>query len=193
MGKNRAILYRIIRYPIIGAIRLLYRPKIIDRNNIPKGAVVLACNHKNNIDPLLVVTVTRRTVFFMAKNSLHKGLKKHFFRSVGTIPVDRSIKDETAKSSAVELLQDGKILGIFPEGTHNRTTDPIIPFKYGAVSFAKKTNSPVVPMAIISTYKKFKRTTIRIGKPFYIGNMDLEKANKLLEKKVKDLLKQGNS
>lgn len=56
---------------------------------------------------------------------------------MGCIPVDRKIHDENAKSEAIEVLKNNEVIGIFPEGTVNRTNDIILPFKYGAVSFAK--------------------------------------------------------
>lgn len=189
--KDEPVLYRIIRYPVIWILRGIYRAKIVGKQNIPKnGPVILACTHKNNFDPGLMLAATRRTVLFMTKDKLHKGFFAPFFRSIGTIPVNRSIKDINAKNIAIEILKKGKVLGIFPEGTHNKTKDLIMPFKFGAVSFAKKTEALIVPCAIVGEYKMFRKgLMIIIGTPFSVADMELEEANKLLETKVIELIK----
>ena len=79
-------------------------------------------------------------------------------------------------------------MGIFPEGTINRTKDIIMPFKKGAVVMAIKTNSPIVPFAINGKYKK-NELKIIFGKPYYPKTEDAEKEIEILEDKVIDLIK----
>ncbi len=191
MKNNSKIIYYLMRYALSPIFKLLYRPKIINRTYIPKkGPIILCGNHKHNFDPLLVVISTRRQVHFLAKKELFSGFKKHFFKSVGCIPVDRQIKDEKAKAKALEYLNNKAAIGLFPEGTRNKTKDLLLlPFKYGAVSFAKKTNALIVPFAIIDTFKIFSnKLKIIYGKPFSINDMNLESANKLLYQKIEKLL-----
>ena len=108
---------------------------------------------------------------------------------MGCISVDRSIHDKKAKTSAIEVLKDGGIVGIFPEGTTNKTDKIILPFKYGAVSIASKSNAYIVPFSITGAY--FKRNIkITYGKP-YKASDDLVKENKILEDKVIKLLKEN--
>lgn len=194
MAKNRAIMYRVLRYPIKLLLKIIYNPKTINKHFIPKtGPIVIAGNHKHDFDPLLICNATKRTCFFMSKIELHQGKFRHFFKSVGTIPVDRAIHDDTAKSKAVEILEEGKVLGIFPEGTRNKTKEIVLPFKFGAVSFAKKTNALVVPFAITGEYTKFKNTLqVRFAKPIDVSNMSLEEANKLLQDTVEKMLVEDN-
>ena len=110
-----------------------------------------------------------------------------FFKSVGCIPVNRSIHDDVAKEEAMNVLRDGKALGIFPEGTRNKTDAFLLPFRFGCVSMAKKNDAYIVPFAVTGTYKfRSKNLVYRIGKPFKVGDMDLEKANKELEKIMMD-------
>lgn len=176
------ILYRIVRtlgYPIF---LLLYRPEFEGRNNIPKsGSVILAGNHTNNLDAAIMLAGPTRVVHMLAKKELFKSkISNAFFRSMGCIPVDRKIHDENAKSEAIEVLKNNEVIGIFPEGTVNRTNDIILPFKYGAVSFAKKTGAYIVPFTITSKYKLFRRSIkITYGKPYKVTN-DLEIENKKL-------------
>lgn len=176
------ILYRIVRtlgYPIF---LLLYRPEFEGRNNIPKsGSVILAGNHTNNLDAAIMLAGPKRVVHMLAKKELFKSkISNAFFRSMGCIPVDRKIHDENAKSEAIEVLKNNEVIGIFPEGTINRTNDIILPFKYGAVSFAKKTGAYIVPFTITGKYKLFRRSIkITYGKPYKVTD-DLEIENKKL-------------
>ncbi len=176
------ILYRIVRtlgYPIF---LLLYRPEFEGRNNIPKsGSVILAGNHTNNLDAAIMVAGPKRVVHMLAKKELFKSkISNAFFRSMGCIPVDRKIHDENAKSEAIEVLKNNEVIGIFPEGTVNRTNDIILPFKYGAVSFAKKTGAYIIPFTITGKYKLFRRSIkITYGKPYKVTD-DLEIENKKL-------------
>ncbi len=176
------ILYRIVRtlgYPIF---LLLYRPEFEGRNNIPKsGSVILAGNHTNNLDAAIMLAGPKRVVHMLAKKELFKSkISNAFFRSMGCIPVDRKIHDENAKSEAIEVLKNNEVIGIFPEGTVNRTNDIILPFKYGAVSFAKKTGAYIIPFTITGKYKLFRRSIkITYGKPYKVTD-DLEIENKKL-------------
>ena len=176
------ILYRIVRtlgYPIF---LLLYRPEFEGRSNIPKsGSVILAGNHTNNLDAAIMLAGPKRVVHMLAKKELFKSkISNAFFRSMGCIPVDRKIHDENAKNEAIEVLKNNEVIGIFPEGTVNRTNDIILPFKYGTVSFAKKTGAYIVPFTITGKYKLFRRSIkITYGKPYKVID-DLEIENKKL-------------
>ena len=190
------ILYRIVRtlgYPIF---LLLYRPEFEGRNNIPKsGSVILAGNHTNNLDAAIMLAGPRRVVHMLAKKELFKSkISNAFFRSMGCIPVDRKIHDENAKSEAIEVLKNNEVIGIFPEGTVNRTDDIILPFKYGAVSFAKKTGAYIVPFTITGKYKLFRRSIkITYGKPYKVTD-DLEIENeKLMNIITKMLIKERDN
>ena len=189
--KMDAIVYRILR-PIIKVLFMfLYRPTIIGRENIPKkGRVVICGNHTHNWDSAMLITSTKRTVHFLAKDELFRGIGKYFFKSMACIPVNRRQKDPSARESAIKVLEEDKVIGIFPEGTFNKTKDIVMPFKYGAVSMASKTDSYIVPFSITGKYKMFKKNSIRIcfGKPYKIKTKDLTEANNDLMEKVKDLI-----
>lgn len=176
------ILYRVIRTLLYPIFLLVYRPEFEGRNNIPKsGSVILAGNHTNNLDAAIMLAGPTRVVHMLAKKELFKSkISNAFFRSMGCIPVDRKIHDENAKSEAIEVLKNNEVIGIFPEGTVNRTNDIILPFKYGAVSFAKKTGAYIIPFTITGKYKLFRRSIkITYGKPYKVTD-DLEIENKKL-------------
>jgi 1-acyl-sn-glycerol-3-phosphate acyltransferase len=189
--KKDALIYRILRPIIKGLFIFLYRPNIIGSENIPKdGRVVVCGNHTHNWDSPLLMCSTKRTIHFLAKDELFKGIGKYFFKSMACIPVNRRQKDRNALESAVKVLEADKVIGIFPEGTFNRTNDIVMPFKYGAVSMASKTNSTIVPFSITGKYRLFKKNSVTIcfGKPYKMKTDDLTKANEDLMEKVSKLI-----
>ena len=186
---KESILYKILR-PMDKLFMKLFRPIYINIDNIPKnGAVVLAGNHTSKLDPLLLMSSTDRCIHFLSKVELFKGLKKYFFNGLGMIPVDRKRKNPEAIDMANKYLLNDKVIGIFPEGTINKTDDIIMPFKYGAVSMAKSTNSYIVPFAITNKYKFLRRSVIiSFGKPYKVTK-DIDIENKKLEQKVIELIR----
>ena len=134
--------------------KLKYHPTVYGKENIPaKGPIILCGNHRHVHDQYNVMIVTKRVVHYMAKDEYFKGIHRWFYKMAGCISVDRSIHDTKAKSEALKVLESGGALGIFPEGTRNKTIGTpyevdLLPFKYGAVSLAKKTNALIVPFGI---------------------------------------------
>ena len=128
----------------------------------------------------------------MAKKEYFDGKMAWFFKMAGCIPVNRSIKDENAKKRALDILDKGQAIGLFPEGTRNRTKDFLLPFKFGAVSMAQKTDAYIVPVGITGDYKfRSKNLVTRIGKPFKVADMSLEDANDKLKKEISKLMKKN--
>lgn len=192
MKKDKMYMYRFLK-PVLGLIfKLYYNPTIIGKENIPKeGSILIVGNHKHLFDQCLAIIATKRPIHYMAKKEYFDGKFAWFFRMVGCIPVDRSRKDENAKKKALEVLNNGYALGLFPEGTRNKTDQFLLPFKYGAVSMANKTDSYLVPFGITGDYKfRSKNLMIRFGKPFKADD-DLEKANKKLEAEVEKLMREN--
>lgn len=186
---NKMIGFRISKGILSVFFKLFFHPKIIGRENIPEtGGVILAGNHRRIFDPCMPIISTKRPVHYMAKKELFSGIFGWFFKLVGCIPVDRGHDNTLAKNEAIKVLEEGEVLGIFPEGTRNKTDDILLPFKYGAVSMSKKTNAYIVPFAITGKYKLFNNDlTIKFGKAF-IASSDLDDANNLLSDRIKGLI-----
>ena len=187
--------YKFVK-PVLGLIfRVYYNPKVIGKENIPKdGSIIVAGNHKHVMDQCGVIIATKRVIHYMAKKEYFDGRHAWFFKMMGCISVNRSIHDEKAKEEALNVLKDGKALGIFPEGTRNKTEAFLLPFKFGCVSMAQKTNSYIVPFSVTGDYKfRSKNLVYRIGKPFKVDKMDLENANKRLYKAIGDLMRKSLS
>jgi len=176
------LFYRTIRPIVTFLIKLVYRPNYIGLENIPKsGRIVLAGNHTNNFDSPLLLSCTKRVIHYLAKEELTKGILGPGFKAMGIIPVNRAIHDKNALNSAINTLNEDKVIGIFPEGTINRTDDIIMPFKIGAVKMASETNAPIIPFTITGEYKPFKKgLTIEFYKPMKIKKDNLTNENEKL-------------
>ena len=185
--------YRFMR-PIVKAFTNIFlRPKYEGLENIPKdGGYVFAGNHTHIMDPLLLISSNKRSVHFLAKIELWKFPKNIIFDNLGLIPVNRQKGDKKALDSAIKCLENGSIIGIFPEGTTIKDENvTLLPFKFGAASLAHKTNSIIVPVGVTGTYKfRSKDLIVRIGKPFKIEET-VEKTNDKLYKEIKSLMKQN--
>ncbi len=184
------LFYKIVR-PLLVLYIKLYKPTVINSKAIKEsGSVILAGNHTSYNDPLLVAYATKRQVHFFAKDSLYKGLKKVIFKGLGIIPVNRKIKDRNSLNMGIKVLNNNLVVGIFPEGTINKTNDVIMPFKYGAVKMAKETNATIVPFAITHKYKLLKKSVkIEFGDPYIVEDNDLTIENEKLMKIVSNLIK----
>ena len=181
--------YRFLYVFIWPLFRLLFHPKVRGRENIPKsGAIIFAGNHKSNLDCVLLATCLWRQVHFMAKDELFRGAAGGFFRALGTIPVNRRIRDASALSEAQKVLDAGGIIGIFPEGSFNRTKETVMPFKPGAVAIAQRGGAVIVPFAITGEYERKGGLKIVFGKAFSPADMSPEAATEKLYNEVRDLL-----
>lgn len=172
-----------------------YNPKIIGKENIPKEGATLFCgNHRHVMDQCNVMMVTKRMIHYMAKKEYFDSKYAWFFKAVGCISVNRSIKDTESKNHAIELLKNGYAVGIFPEGTRNKTLGtkdevPLLPFKYGAVSMASKTDAYIVPFGITGDYKfRSRNLVVKIGKPFKMNGMTYDEGNEKLRKEILKLI-----
>lgn len=191
--KKKYLCYKIFKAILKPIFILYYNPKVINKEAIPKeGPIIIAGNHKHIYDQCLTIISTKRIINYMAKKEYFDGKMAWFFKSVGCIPVNRQIKDENAKNSALEVLKENGAIGIFPEGTRNKTKEFLLPFKFGAVSMARKTNATIVPFGLTGDYKfRSKNLTARFGTPFKVENMTLEEANNKLYNEVKKLMEEN--
>ena len=189
--KENKVLYKICKLIYTVLLKVLFRPTAIGTENIPEdGAIIFAGNHRHAFDPVVVMTHTKRIVHYMAKESLFKGLHGILFKHLGLIKVYRTKNNPEAIQSAVELLKQGGTLGIFPEGTRNKTEEPLLKFKHGAAKIAKETNSKIVPFAIKGEYKVFrKKLIIEFGKPIDVSDMEVEVATDYIRNEVLNLLR----
>ncbi len=162
------MLYTISKFILAPIIKVLYKIKTVGMENIPeKGPYILCANHRNAMDPVLIGVVYPHKVSCIAKAELFNNkLAAWYLGKMGAFPVKRGEPDMKSIKNSLKILNEGKILGIFPEGTRNISDD--IKAEPGIAMFAIKSKVPVVPAAIISEYKMFKKTKIIIGAPIIL-------------------------
>ncbi len=156
------MLYWLAKYVLLGPLlRLIFRPRVSGLDQIPEhGGAILASNHLAVADSFFLPLMVPRRITFLAKREyftqpgLTGWLKKIFFTAMGQVPVDRSggSAAQAAMSTAVRLLREQQLLGIYPEGT--RSPDgKLYKGKTGVARMALEAGVPVIPVAMIGTDK----------------------------------------
>lgn len=179
---------------LIAVIRLAFRWlglrfRITGMRNVPDhGGAVLAINHTAYVDFIFagygVLKANRRLVRFMAKKSIWQHpLAGRVMRMCRHIPVDRSAGAE-GLTLAVEALESGELVGVYPEGTMSRAFEIKQPLKTGAVRMAQATGTPVLPTIVWGAQRlwtkdhprNFSRSRIPVhiafGEPILVGRDD---------------------
>lgn len=165
------MLYDFIKKIIVFIFNYLARWEVYGVENIPEeGPVILASNHVSYWDPVVIGAVCPRKVRFMARKELFSIIFLGWIiKALKAFPVDRDGSDRAAIKSSLEILKNGEVLALFPEGTRIRDKR-LGEFKNGVSMIALKSGSPVVPIALENTknifskgwFRKFK---VHIGKP----------------------------
>ena len=196
--------YWLFKYIFMGPLlALLGRPKVQGLENIPeRGAAILASNHLAVADSFYLPLVVRRRITFLAKSEYFTGtgLKGAFIRwfySVsGQVPIDRTNADaaQAALDTAARIIGEGKLLGMYPEGT--RSPDGrLYKGKTGLARLALQTGAPVIPVAMVGTdvvnppgskMWHFGRVEVRIGKPMDFSRFEGMAGNRFIERAVID-------
>lgn len=186
--------YNFFKYILKYIFKFYYPYKVINKIKVPDGPVIVVGNHLHLMDQCLPILEINRPIHYMAKIEYFRNFKtKWFFEMTGCIPVNREVHDDNAKSEALKVLNKRLALGLFPEGTRNKTKESLLPFKYGAVSMARKTNATIVPFAITGTYKfRTRDLKINFGKPYKIESDNIEAENEKLYNIILELIKKSN-
>jgi len=159
------VLYSFARALLIPIFLLFYNYRVTGKENVPKGGAYIACaNHMSAIDPIFVGISLPHRMYFMAKVELFRNkLIGALMHGLGVFPIKRGEADIRSIKTSLKLLGSGKVLGLFPEGTRMKTSEAAA--EPGIAMLAVKSKVPVLPVAIISSYKFFRRTRVIIGKP----------------------------
>lgn len=169
------IVRAIIKSIIFAYCKIVYRAKVIGKDNIPKKGPVIFCgNHRSLLDaPLMEVTCKRDDTRFLAKEELTKNFYlAHLARVFNVILVRRNDKDLGPMKESLKTLKQEKALALFPEGTRNGLKKGLKP-KTGVAYFALNSDAIVIPVGIKGGEKPFKKAIITYGKP-----LDLEEYKK---------------
>ena len=153
-------------------LSLIFPIKVIGKKNIKelKGKnYILSCNHTSNLDAVMLDVKFRKKFRYLAKKELfQKKFSGACMRQFGGVAVDRQNADPKAIKEIFRLIQNGKKVAIFPQGTRAKTIHiEDGSAKEGVAMFAIRTNTPVIPMMYDRKLKAFRRTKLIIGAPIY--------------------------
>lgn len=134
----------------IALARAGWRVRVLGAWRVPaRGPVILAANHANLLDGPLLVGMSPRPVHFLVKREMFSGPVGAVLRGVGQVPVRRDSADRAAIGTALSVLDDGRVLGVFPEGT--RGEGDFAQVRGGLAYLALRSGAPVVPVACLGT------------------------------------------
>lgn len=148
------LMTRVLQAVDVCFARIYHRVTILSPQRLPKsGPAILICNHTSGLDPLLIQAVCPRLiVWMMAKEYYEIRALKWIFQQIEVIPVDRGGRDLAATRAALRALEDGRVLGVFPEG-RIETSRNLLPFQTGVAMMAIKTGVPVYPAYLDGTQR----------------------------------------
>ncbi len=196
--------YFILKTFVLGPLlRFIFRPWVRGVENVPSsGAAILASNHLSFSDSIFLPLQCPRPVVFLAKSEYFTGrglkgwLVKTFFKATGQLPIDRSggKASEAALNTGLGVLEQGQLLGIYPEGT--RSPDGrLYRGRTGIARMALEAKVPVVPVAMIDTEKvqpigkrlpRIRRVGIVYGKPLDFSRFDGMEGDRIVLRAVTD-------
>jgi glycerol-3-phosphate dehydrogenase (NAD(P)+) len=179
------IVYWIVRAVLQPVLQIYFRTGRMGRGHLPKrGGVLLAPNHRSFLDPFLIGTCVRRPIYFMAKQEMFRGrFRSWILNCMGAFPVRRGESDEEAMETARLLVEQGKVVVVFPEGTRIRSGSLGAP-KSGVGRLALETGAPVVPIAVIGSERARRgwrvrpvKVRIRLGRTLTFPSVDAPSAH----------------
>jgi 1-acyl-sn-glycerol-3-phosphate acyltransferase len=198
------VLYWLLKYVILGPwLRLIFRPHVEGRDNVPdQGAAIIASNHLSFSDSIFMPLMVKRKVTFVAKAEYFTGkgirgfVTKMFFVGTGTIPIDRSggRAAQAAIDTGLRILAEGKLFGIYPEGT--RSPDGrLYRGKTGVARLALDSGAPVIPVVMLNSDEiqplgrrlpRIKRVRIRFVRPIDFSRYSGMSGDRFIERAVTD-------
>jgi 1-acyl-sn-glycerol-3-phosphate acyltransferase len=201
-NQEEGYVYWVIKAILKPLLRSIYRIRVEGLRNVPrKGPAIIAANHLSFLDSFFIpLVVPRRRVTYLAKADYFKSWKTSwFFKMVGQIPMDRSggSKSQQALETAVGVLEEGNLLGIYPEGT--RSPDQYLHRgRTGVARLALHAGVPVIPCGLVGTAevmpkeRKFPRLsgrlTVRVkyGKPLDFSRFEGRERDRMVLRSVTD-------
>ncbi|MBP7332270.1 MAG: 1-acyl-sn-glycerol-3-phosphate acyltransferase [Firmicutes bacterium ADurb.Bin373] len=190
------MIYRLLKFMATVILTIVRRWDVQGRENLPAGGgFLLVANHVSYWDPVVVICAFKKKVCFMAKSELFNiPVIGYVLRISGSFPVRRDKSDREAIRTALRLLAEGQMVGVFPEGTRSHTGDLLRPH-LGAAMLAAKAKVPMIPVALIGTRGVFGRVRMIIGAPVEsknsgkVSKTDLEKASDLVMDRILSMMK----
>jgi 1-acyl-sn-glycerol-3-phosphate acyltransferase len=198
------VFYWFMKHLVAGPIlKTVFRPWISGAENIPRsGAVILASNHLSVIDSIILPLVVDRRITFLAKSDYFHGrgpggwFVRNFLLGTGMLPIDRSggKASEASLNTGLRVLAQGKVLGIYPEGT--RSPDgKMYRGRTGVARMILEGHVPVIPVVMVDTDKvmpigsklpKVRRVGIIIGEPLDFSRFEGLESDRFILRSITD-------
>ena len=178
--------------------RTFFKFEVIGTENIPsEGNLIIAANHKSNLDPIFVASAVnkKRKMTAIAKEELFKNkILAKILNKVEIIPINRQNPGLGTIKRILKYIKNDYALVMFPEGTRSKTDD-FNNAKAGLSLFATKAKADIVPCTIYSSYKLFKPAKIYFGKPISLEEYYKQKLtsedHERISGEVMDIIKQN--
>lgn len=198
----RRIILTIIR-PLVKIV-FPYRLVGLENLQLKQGErVIICCNHISIVDPVFLLLASKQPIYFMAKSELFQNWFTRWILGtvMGAFPVNRGTGDMGAINHAFDLINDGHVFGIFPQGTCRRQRELGLP-KSGAALIACRTQATVIPAALITKefhVRAFRKVTLVFGKPITPEDMQLvdeehpklRHASRLIMERIDELIEEN--
>lgn len=195
-------MYKLVVVVVKFFVKLFWGLEVEGLENIPKesGAVV-AANHTTWFDPVAIIIALDRPIHFMGKAELFKfPVLRWFLAKMHVFPVKRGLADRDAIREAQNLVSSGELLGIFPEGTRNKSEEDLLPLRGGAALISLKTGVPVIPVIITGVkpmrFRKPVKVTIGssidLGGPKRANKQEVAQASEIIGEQFSALIRRNN-
>jgi 1-acyl-sn-glycerol-3-phosphate acyltransferase len=195
-------MYKLLVGVIRFFVKLLWGLEVEGLENVPKeGGAVVAANHTTWFDPVAMAIAFERPIHFMGKAELFKiPILRWFLFKLHVFPVKRGLADREAIREAQERVSSGELLGIFPEGTRNKTEETMLPLQGGAALISLKTGAPIVPVVITGVkHSRFRHpmkvtigSTIDLGGPKRANKPEIALASSVISEQFSALIRRNN-
>jgi 1-acyl-sn-glycerol-3-phosphate acyltransferase len=197
--------YYVVRAIAWLLLKIFWQMEVIGTENVPeKGGVIIASNHVSYLDPVVLGASTKRKINFIAKKEVFNNIfSTIILKNLIAFPVDRKNIDMPAFKKTMSILKEGRMLGIFPEGTRSLNGE-LQELKLGVIKIAMKAGVPIIPVGIVGTHKIYpqgktfpvlfkNKITVYFGAPQYFDKNNIkdktyqENALNVVSQKIKEL------
>ena len=187
-NKRKEIVRKRTNIVLTAFLKTRYKIEEINKDKIPEtGAYILCANHINALDAFPIVVLNKRKIYCLSKYEIFKSRPLRWLAKLyDGIPVRRGNIDLEAMKRCINVLKNGELLAIFPEGTRNGLAKKE-KVKSGAVYMAYKFGVPIIPIGIKGSFKPFTKVTYHYGDPIYLGK-DRNPSKEVLEKDTEKLM-----
>lgn len=171
--------YNFITWLLSGVFKLLFRVKVIGRENENfDGSAIYCSNHMSNWDAIILAVTTKRPITFVAKKELFKvPVLSALLRALGVEPIERGTSDLLALKTILGIVKGGGSIFMFPQGTRHRGVSPKdTEIKNGISMIVRHTKATVLPIGIYTkdyTVKLFRKVYVVIGEPMPYESLNI--------------------